>query len=133
MKKMFFLMLLFITILGCSNNKTAKTKNEISPQYYSLSGTMENDVRTIDVEAYKFGFNPYIIVINSGEKVRFKFTTLDVTHGFRVEDLGINVKIEPGKESVFEFNADIPGTYEFKCSVFCGSGHRKMKGWLIIK
>ncbi|WP_319370731.1 cupredoxin domain-containing protein [uncultured Ilyobacter sp.] len=132
MKKMFSLLILLTAILGCSNRDIV-TKDEICPMYYSLSGKIENGVRVIDVKAYKFGFNPDIIVVNSGEKVRLRLTSLDVAHGFKLEELGINERIEPGKESVVEFYATEAGTYEFKCSVFCGSGHLKMRGWLVVK
>ncbi|WP_372713090.1 cupredoxin domain-containing protein [Ilyobacter sp.] len=132
MKKIFFLLILLTAILGCSNREMV-IKDEISPMYYSLSGDLENGVRTIDVEAYKFGFNPDILVVNSGEKIRVRLTSLDVAHGFKLEGFGINERIEPGKESIVEFYATEAGTYEFKCSVFCGSGHLKMRGWLIVK
>lgn len=132
MKKMFFLLILLTAILGCSN-KEMITKDEINPMYYSLSGKLENEVRVIDVEAYKFGFNPDILVVNVGEKVRVRLTSLDVAHGFMLEELGIDERIEPGKESIVEFYAAKAGTYEFRCSVFCGPRHLKMRGWLIVK
>lgn len=132
MKKIFVLLILLTAILGCTSRESL-TKEEISPMYYSLSGKVENKVRIIDVEAYKFGFNPDIIVVNAGDKVRLRLTSLDVAHGFKLEEIGINKRIEPGKDNIVEFYANDIGTYEFRCSVFCGPGHMKMKGWLIVK
>ncbi|WP_320046522.1 cupredoxin domain-containing protein [uncultured Ilyobacter sp.] len=132
MKKKFFLLILLTAILGCTS-RDMMNKDEISPMYYSLSGEVENGVRIIDVEAYKFGFNPDIIVVNAGDRVRLRLTSLDVTHGFKLEEIGINKGIEPGKENIVEFYANDVGTYEFRCSVFCGPEHMKMRGWLIVK
>ena len=44
-----------------------------------------------------------------------------------------NYKLEKGEERVIEFVAERPGTYRFKCSVFCGFGHRGMRGKLIVE
>jgi len=32
-----------------------------------------------------------------------------------------------------EFVAAQPGTYAFKCSDFCGMGHRDMKGQIVVE
>ena len=38
-------------------------------------------------------------------------------------------KDSPGKIS---FTPEKPGTYKFKCAKFCGLGHGKMKGEIVV-
>ena len=42
-------------------------------------------------------------------------------------------KLKKDREQVIEFVAERLGIYRFKCSVFCGLGHRRMKGRLIVE
>ena len=45
----------------------------------------------------------------------------------------VEKKLPKGEEVVIEFTADQAGTFPFQCSVFCGLGHKKMKGELIVE
>ena len=56
------------------------------------SGKVVDGVRTIDVEAFQFGYSPNPIVVRTNEKVKLNLTTRDVTHGFGIGELNINVK-----------------------------------------
>ena len=97
-----------------------------------LSGHVENGVRIIEIEAFKYGYNPTPIVVKEGEKVRFLLTSKDVMHGFGIADLGIDVKIPPKKTTTFEFTPKQTGTYEIRCTSYCGIGHGNMRGKLIV-
>ena len=39
---------------------------------------------------------------------------------------------ESGKPASLTFTATKAGTYEFRCANFCGMGHGKMKGQIIV-
>ena len=93
----------------------------------------EEAVQEVRVSAKKYEYNPNEIRVRAGARVRLVLTAEDRTHGFELESLKIKEKILKGKETVVEFVAPEPGTYEFKCSVFCGFGHRGMKGKLIVE
>jgi heme/copper-type cytochrome/quinol oxidase subunit 2 len=43
------------------------------------------------------------------------------------------VKIKKGETATVEYMAGKAGTVEFKCCVFCGVGHRRMKGKIVIR
>jgi heme/copper-type cytochrome/quinol oxidase subunit 2 len=79
-----------------------------------------------------------------------KLRALDRTHGFKIElypegekpdgTPGLRFaspqeswKLEKDRERVIEFVAERPGTFNFKCAVFCGLGHWGMKGKLIVE
>jgi cytochrome c oxidase subunit 2 len=57
----------------------------------------------------------------------------DHDHGFKLADFNINQKIPKGATVVVEFTANKAGTFQFRCSNVCGSGHRNMKGTLVVE
>ena len=96
-------------------------------------GIAQSDVHEIKVTAKKYEFSPAEIRVQQGEKVRLLITPIDRAHGFEIKELKIKTKLPKGQETVVEFTADKPGELEFHCSDFCGLGHGKMKGKLIVE
>ncbi len=90
-------------------------------------------VKEFSITAKRFEFNPNIITVNEGDKVKLMITSIDVTHGFAIDEYGVNVRLNPSQEEVVEFIADKSGEFIFYCSVPCGSGHSRMSGKLIVK
>lgn len=90
-------------------------------------------LKEFTVTAKQFEFNPATITVNKGDTVRLTITSLDVPHGFRINEFNVNARIEPGKTAAVEFIADKSGTFTFFCSVVCGAGHSDMKGTLVVK
>src|SRR6185295_15264566 len=90
-------------------------------------------VKEFTVTAKDWEFAPAVITVNKGDTVRLKATSLDKTHGLAIPDFNVNARLEPGKTQTVEFVADKAGTFSYVCSVFCGEGHSRMKGTLIVK
>ena len=89
-------------------------------------------VHEVRVTARKFGFEPSVIEVVSGEPVRLVLRSEDAVHGFAIRDLNIDVRIPRGGDTVtVEFTAPRAGRYEVACSVFCGGGHGQMKAALV--
>jgi cytochrome c oxidase subunit 2 len=89
--------------------------------------------RQITVTAKKYGFTPSKIEMKVGEPVEITFEAEDTTHGFSCKELGIaKVVFEKGKPATVKLTPEKPGTYEFKCAKFCGFGHGKMKGEIVV-
>ena len=86
----------------------------------------------IQVTAERFKFTPAVIQLKVGEPVVLELTSLDRKHGFQVPDLKIDETIEPGKVTRIRIVPDKPATYDFHCSVFCGSGHEEMAGQIVV-
>ena len=91
------------------------------------------EVHEIQMTAKKYEFNPNVITVKKGERVKLIITALDRDHGFKLEAFGIDQKLKKGDATTIEFTADKTGTFEFKCSEFCGLGHGKMKGKLVVE
>ena len=87
----------------------------------------------IQMTAKKYEFDPSTIRVHQGDHVKLVITALDHTHGIKIDALHINQKLEKGDPVTVEFTAPQPGTYPFECSHFCGLGHGKMKGELIVE
>lgn len=96
-----------------------------------LAGASE--VKKVTVVAKKYEFTPSRIELKAGEPVEITFESEDVKHGFSVKELDVEkVSFEKGKPATVRLTPQKPGTYEFKCAKFCGLGHGKMKGEIVV-
>ena len=87
----------------------------------------EGNVREIVIDAKQFEFNPNVIKVKEGERVRIKINNLDVEHAISIPEFGIDIHGEG------EFVAKKKGNFSFSCHIYCGSGHEAMKGVLIVE
>lgn len=88
------------------------------------------EAKSYTIVAYQWGFEPHTIQVSKGDLVKITIVSQDVIHGFAIDEYGINVAVEPGKQTVVEFVAEAPAY--FYCSIYCGSAHSDMKGLLIV-
>jgi cytochrome c oxidase subunit 2 len=102
----------------------------LAPTLFTQSGG--GAPATITLSAKKYEFTPSTINATKGQRVRIEATATDRTHGFEIKDFNVKVKLEKEKMTVIEFVPDKTGEFEIKCSEFCGLGHGKMKGKLIV-
>jgi cytochrome c oxidase subunit 2 len=109
-----------------------------------------DNAQVVEMTAKKYEYNPAEIRVKKGSKVELRIKALDRTHGFKIDPYpkGSDKKGTPGlvfsqpqdswkleKEQVrtIAFTAKEAGTYDFRCSLFCGFGHMGMKGKLIVE
>jgi cytochrome c oxidase subunit 2 len=90
------------------------------------SAPAQQTPRRIEVTAKRFDFAPGDITLKKGEPVVLVLKSVDVSHGIRFKELGIETKAAKGQTSELAFTPDKTGTFVGHCSVFCGSGHGKM-------
>jgi len=83
--------------------------------------------------AKKYEFNPSTITVKKGERVRLIITALDKDHGIKIDAFEVNHILKKGTAATVEFTADKAGEFPFQCSKFCGFGHGKMKGKIIVE
>ena len=87
----------------------------------------------IKVTARKYEFDPNVITAKKGQHVKLIITAVDHDHGFKLEAFNIDQKLKKGDPATIEFTADKAGTFPFQCSNFCGLGHKRMKGKLVVE
>jgi cytochrome c oxidase subunit 2 len=99
-----------------------------------LVGALQaQDPQKITVTAKKYEFSPAKIEVKVGQPVELTFQSEDTKHGFECKELGIEkVVFDKDKPETVTFTPEKPGTYEFKCAKFCGMGHGKMKGSIVV-
>jgi cytochrome c oxidase subunit 2 len=85
------------------------------------------------VSARKYEFDPSTITVKRGEQVKLTITAVDHDHGFKLEGFGVDKLLKKGQATTIQFTADKAGTFPFQCSHFCGMGHGKMKGQLVVE
>ena len=109
-----FIILIFLLIFNFKSVTSAKV-------------IVNGNVREITVNAKQFEFNPNVIKVKEGERVRIKINNLDVEHAISIPEFGIDIHGEG------EFVAKKKGNFSFSCHIYCGSGHEAMKGVLIVE
>ena len=90
------------------------------------------EIKTIDVVASRFEFEPATISVVEGDRVRLRLRSADRTHGLGIKAFRVKTLIPKAGEASVEFVADRAGTFEITCSEYCGTGHSRMKGRLIV-
>ncbi|MGH9925370.1 MAG: cupredoxin domain-containing protein [Nitrososphaeraceae archaeon] len=73
------------------------------------------------------------ISVKKSATVTLRIQNLDVSHGFGLDEFGINKVTPAGEVTEIQFTADKGGTFVFYCTVFCGTGHPNHKGTLIVQ
>ena len=117
-----------------SSNTTASdnTSSNVAAQTTPTPST--GTVKELKIEAYNFGFNVVSNVqINKGDTVKLTVTSTQGTHGFSLPDFNVDISpIGPGDSQSATFVADKSGSFEYRCNVPCGPGHRDMTGTLVV-
>lgn len=124
-KYLLVLVFCLIAIAACTQQNNSEPIKEKPLQ--------TGQVKEFKMIAKQFAFEPEIIEVNKGDKIRLIVTSIDVPHGISIPEYGINERLNPGEPVAIEFIADKEGTFIAFCSVFCGSGHSSMKGKIIVK
>ncbi len=111
---------------------------------------VEPPPRSIAMIAKDFEFDPAVVHMKVGEKVRLQVIATDRTHGLHVSAFpdGAKANTPPGLAFIFgedcfklkkgesvpvDIEATEPGTYSFHCCKECGNGHKRMKGQIIVE
>ena len=117
-----------IAVVEKSDSQVSEeTNDEITPDQ-TLS-----KVKEFNIIAKQWDFSPNTITVNEGDTVILNIQSIDVTHGFVISEFGVSEQLTSGNTVKVEFTADKKGTFSFFCNVFCGAGHSRMSGKLVVK
>ena len=140
MKKIYFILIGLILITGCvyTNNATQRESMPISEGATDQGITQDIEkpkegIKEFEITAKMFEFNPDIIRVKKGDKIRLIIKSIDVTHGIEIKEYNIRETIYPNEPVTVEFSADKAGEFIFRCNIPCGSGHSEMTGKLIVE
>jgi cytochrome c oxidase subunit 2 len=104
----------------------------------------------IKMTAKTYEFDPAEVRVKAGTDVKLVIVSADKTHGFRLHAVADGAdshsapglilasnedcaKLKKDEPVTIEFTAKTPGTYSFSCCKFCGTGHGRMHGKIIVE
>jgi cytochrome c oxidase subunit 2 len=111
---------------GNDNNNASESPTTPSTSSAPAAGGATKD---ITVTATNFQFDQTEIKVNKGDTVKLTLKNENGNHGFKIPDYDVNLK--NGESATFV--ADKSGTFDFACSIQCGTGHNEMTGQLIVQ
>jgi len=118
-----------VVAIGMAATLGAATAQAVRPQGEQPG----HGVKTFDVTASRFKFEPAVLEVTEGDTVVLTLRSADTIHGLAIKALGVKLVIPKSKEPVsVRFAASRAGTFDISCSEYCGSGHRRMKGQLVV-
>ena len=83
--------------------------------------------------AQTWAFQPNEIRVPAGAKVTFRVTSVDVIHGFLIENTTVNAMVIPGQITRVTYTFEEPGEYLLICHEYCGIGHQGMFGRVVVE
>jgi cytochrome c oxidase subunit 2 len=90
------------------------------------SAWSQGQPQRIEISAKRFSYSPGEITVKKGQPVTLVLKSSDVSHGLRLRDFGVDIKVKAGGTAEATFTPDKAGDFIGHCSVFCGSGHGSM-------
>lgn len=133
MKTLTILFSLYLLLLAISANSMSTVTEKDKSKMNIIKKVIVKDEIPITMNVFAYGYNPEIISAKKGQKVKIIATSDDVPHSIWIKEYNIDARVEKGKETVIEFLAYKVGAFDIYCRVYCGKGHRQMKGKLVVE
>ena len=70
--------------------------------------------------------------VPAGQPIELVMTSRDVIHSFFVPAFRLKQDVVPGRMTTLSFEADTPGEYDLLCAEYCGAGHSRMRGRILV-
>lgn len=133
----FFLSLVVVLLSACSPSTQQTTSTQMASQQTqesSIPSAPASQTKEVTIDMFDWDFTQSDVTINKGDTVRIRVTSSQGTHGIMFPGLGLSTnRIAEGEEQIIEFVAEESGPIEYFCNVPCGTGHRSMRGQLMVQ
>lgn len=140
----FLFIFIVIFLVGCSQSNIAKVDGgevltdgpAVVPPVPAadLPNNVElGGVNEIKVVANNFAFSPSTLRVRQGDTIRLVVSSVEGEHGLAIREFNVDVQVNEGETKSAEFVADKKGSFMLYCSVYCGAGHKEMKGVFIVE
>lgn len=140
MKKKSYLFLTIVAIAavmalsacGSNNNNNAGTASSPAASQAAspaASGAAAGgETKEITIDAKSFQFTPDKIDAKVGDTLKITLKNSEGNHGLAIPDLGVNLK----NGETATVTLDKAGSFDYNCSIQCGSGHDNMTGTITV-
>jgi len=71
--------------------------------------------------------------LRKDETYRLHISSLDLQHGFSLQPINMNFQVSPGYDHVLTITPSSTGEFTIVCNEFCGIGHDKMIGKILVE
>jgi cytochrome c oxidase subunit II len=90
--------------------------------------------RSFDVVASRWKFEPEVFEVDEGDRVVLRMRSSDTEHGLAIKEFKVKKDLpDTGEVVTVEFVAARPGNFRVECSEYCGKGHSRMRGQLVVR
>ncbi len=113
-----------IKLPGCVVLPQAFTKGEVIQK--------SDNLVEVHVLARMWTFEPAEIKIKPNTILDIYLASLDVNHGFHIENTNVNLMAVPGAINYARVTLKEPGIYHVVCHEYCGAGHQNMAARIIV-
>jgi cytochrome c oxidase subunit II len=97
----------------------------------------DGEPKVFEIIARRFDFEPAVIEVSEGDRVRLVVRSADGPHGVEIKAFKVKKAVpraKPGDAPItIEFVATSAGEFPILCSEYCGDRHEDMKGTLVVK
>ena len=126
--------LLASTRLAASTRQAAGASHgpanrDVAPQGTS---TRRGQTRRVELGLSRFTFSRAEIHAQPGDTLTLVLTSSDFVHGFSVPELNARLDVPPGSPHELTLPVLPEGRFIYLCDNFCGEGHDKMSGLLVV-
>lgn len=121
--------------IGWDSHRQAKNPNAPQPGKERIE--RRGNAVEIWMTSVRSHYTPERVEVKQGDHVIWHITNIerakDATHGFALPGYNINLSLEPGETTTFEFVADQDGVFSYYCTEFCSALHLEMTGYFLVK
>ena len=112
----------------------ADAGQEVPTEYCTLHEPPEPFVpdQIIPVRMSGYRFEPRLINVAQGSKIRLALTASGRTYGMAIDGYGVSAVCAPGQTVYLDFVADKAGTFGYYCHMDVGSSKNRMTGRLVV-
>ena len=118
----------------------ARSKNNDLPECLPFNKAyLEPKITKLDEKTYQvyvvarmWQFQPAQIEVPVGSEVDFFVTSLDLVHGFHINDKDVNMMAIYGNINKATVKFEKAGIYKIVCHEYCGIGHQSMQAEVIV-
>ncbi len=94
---------------------------------------LDEETYQLKCVAKMWSFDPNTVRVPAGSEVDIYLSAADVVHGLWITNKNVNLMAVPGAVNNTTVTFDKPGTYDIICHEYCGAGHQKMRGEIIVE
>ncbi len=106
------------TTAPATQTQVTSAPTETTSEPNATGSAVSDEVKEFTVTGANFKFDPKVITVKKGDRVKITFKSVGGFHDFVIDELNVRTPVvETGKDAMIEFSADKVGKFEYYCPV----------------